>query len=138
MLVFWWQGRGYQTILIWLVTLTGFGLIAAIAKPLIPDRPWYWGLAFLASAAVNWRVGTRLNKRAIQKRDPQTLLKRLFYRGGHRFMSMPMVSSSRFRANSLDRFKDACHPVPNGSSERRSISHAGAASNPKSVFAAGW
>ena len=94
MLVFWWQGRGYQTILIWLVTLTGFGIIAAIGKPLIPDRPWYWGLAFLASAAINWRVGTRLNARAIKKRDPKTLRKRLFYRGGHRFMSMPMETFS--------------------------------------------
>ena len=94
MFVFWWQGRGYQTILIWLLTLFAFGIVASIGKSFIPDRPWYWGLAFLASAAINWRVGSRLNARGIAKRKSQTLRSRLFYRSAHRFMSLPMETFS--------------------------------------------
>ena len=58
MFVFWWQGRGYLTFVIWLATLFVFGVVAAIGKPLIPDRPWYWGLAFVTAAVLNWKKGT--------------------------------------------------------------------------------
>ena len=35
MFVFWWQGRGYQTILIWLLTLIAFEIVASIGKSFI-------------------------------------------------------------------------------------------------------
>ena len=94
MLVFWWQGRGYKTILIWLVVMCAFGAVMAVGKSFIPDRPWYWGLAFIASAAVNWREGSKLNARSLRKHQPKTIWKRLFYRAAHRFMSMPMETFS--------------------------------------------
>ena len=94
MIVFWWHGRGYLTIYIWLVTMCAFGLLLAIGKPLVPDKPWYWGLAFVAAAAVNWRKGTVLNARSLAKHKPQTIWKRLTYKSVHRFMSLPMETFS--------------------------------------------
>lgn len=94
MFVFWWSGRGYQTVLIWLVTMIAFGAVQAIGKALIPDQPWYWGLAFVVSALINWKRGTDLNARSLNKRQPKTTRQRLFYKAGHRFMSMPMETFS--------------------------------------------
>jgi hypothetical protein len=76
-LVFWWQGRGYQTILIWLVTMCVFGVIIAASRQIIPDEPWYWGLAFVAAAIVNWRRGSELNARSRQRHTPTNLKSRL-------------------------------------------------------------
>lgn len=94
MLVFWWSGRGYQTIWIWLLTMCAFGLVQAIGKPYIPDRPWYWGAAFCAAAALNWKRGTTLNSRARGKLKQGPMMHRLFYKAGNRFMSMPMETFS--------------------------------------------
>jgi hypothetical protein len=94
MFVFWWSGRGYQTIWIWLLTMCGFGAIQAIGKPYIPDQPWFWGLAFVVSAYLNWRRGIDLNARSLTKRKPTTARQRLFYKARNRFMSMPMETFS--------------------------------------------
>ena len=94
MVVFWWQGKGYQTILIWLVTVCFFGIGAAAGRSLGLDRPWYWGLSFVVTAAANWYRGTQLNARSLEKRKPQTVWQRLFYKARHRFMSMPMETFS--------------------------------------------
>ena len=94
MIVFWWQGRGYQTIWIWMLTMCVFGAVAAIGKPYIPDRPWYWGAGFCVAAIANWKRGTDLNSASLAKRCPSTMLQRLFYKPRHRFMSMPMETFS--------------------------------------------
>jgi hypothetical protein len=94
MLVFWWHGRGYVTALIWLLTMCGFGLLLAVAKSVVPDRPWVWGLAFIVSAAINWIKGTALNAQSLSKRQRKTLKTRLFYKARNRFMSMPMETFS--------------------------------------------
>lgn len=94
MFVFWWSGRGYQTVLIWFGTMIAFGVVQAIGKSFIPDQPWYWGLAFVVSALINWRRGTDFNARSLKKRQPTTRRQRLFYKAGHRFMSMPMETFS--------------------------------------------
>jgi len=94
MMVFWWQGRGYTTILIWLATMCGFGVIAAAGKAIIPDRPWYWSLGFLVAAGLNWRIGTNLNAKRLSKIKPKTLVQRLFYKANHRFMSLSMETFS--------------------------------------------
>jgi len=91
---FWWQGRGYLTIWIWLTTMCVFGIIMAIGKPVIPDRPWYWGLAFIAAAIANWIKGVQVNAKILKKLPSTTLKNRLFFKGGHRFMSMPMQTFS--------------------------------------------
>jgi len=94
MLIFWWQGKGYNTIIIWLGVIIAFGIILAMGKQVIPDELWYWGLAHFAAAAINWRDGSRLNSRKLKKGPPRTGWRRLFYKAPHRFMSMPMESFS--------------------------------------------
>ena len=94
MFVFWWQGRGYQTIWIWLLTMCAFGIVAAIASPYIPDRPWYWGAAFCGAALANWKRGSALNASSLAKRRSSTVVGRLFYKARHRFMSLPMETFS--------------------------------------------
>lgn len=94
MLVFWWQNKGYQTLLIVLLALCAFGLMQAAFRAYIPDRPWFWGLAFIVAAAINWRQGTALNERSLKKAKPGSLGRRLHYKASHRFMSMPMETFS--------------------------------------------
>lgn len=94
MLVFWWHGRGYQTIWIWLVTMCIFGVVATIGRPFIPDRPWYWGGAFCVAAVFNWIRGTSLNAKSLSKIPHKTIMQRLFYRAHHKFMPMPMETFS--------------------------------------------
>jgi drug/metabolite transporter (DMT)-like permease len=74
--------------------MCGFGAIQAIGKPYIPDRPWFWGAAFCAAAAFNWKRGTTLNSRSRSKRKQSPMMQRLFYKAGNRFMSMPMETFS--------------------------------------------
>lgn len=94
MMVFWWQNKGYQTLVIVLLTLCAFGLSQAVLRAYIPDRPWVWGLALIVAAAINWRKGTELNERSLNKAKPGTIGRRLFYKASHRFMSMPMETFS--------------------------------------------
>jgi hypothetical protein len=74
--------------------MCAFGAVQAIGKPYVPDSPWYWGAAFCAAAAFNWKRGTDLNSRSRNKREQAPVMQRLFYKAGHRFMSMPMETFS--------------------------------------------
>jgi hypothetical protein len=94
MLVFWWQGKGYLTIVIWMITMILFGLALALGKPFLSDGPWYWGLAFIVAALVNWHKGSGWNARKLAKVQPKTVKGRLFYKAPHRFMSLPMETFS--------------------------------------------
>ena len=94
MIVFWWTGRGYTTVLIWMLTMTAFGIMLAAGQPILQDRPWFWGLAFLSAAGLNWHFGSRLNQKSLRKARPVGLQQRLLYRARHRFMSMPMETFS--------------------------------------------
>lgn len=94
MLVFWWQGRGYQTAIVWLLTLCVFGAVVVLGKPYVPDQPWYWGAAFCVSGVINWIRGTSLNAARLSKFRPGSLKQRLFYKARHRFMGMPMETFS--------------------------------------------
>ncbi|WP_156256805.1 hypothetical protein [Sandarakinorhabdus oryzae] len=94
MFIFWWQGRGYQTIWILFFTLSLFGVAATIGKAYIPDSPWYWGLSLFTAALINWKRGSTLNAKRLALRQSVTLRSRLFYNARHRFMSIPMESFS--------------------------------------------
>ena len=90
MMIFWWSGRGYFAALILLLTLTAFGVILRVGADFIPDSPWYWSLAFPIAAAINWRVGCRLNR----KKRATLPGFRLWYRARHTFFSLPMETLS--------------------------------------------
>lgn len=92
--VFWWSGRGYITLLILLGTLAVFGLMLQAARPLIPDRPWFWGAGLLVAATLNWHFGSRINSRKRAASRPKNTWDRVFYRAHHRFMSLPMETFS--------------------------------------------
>jgi hypothetical protein len=94
MLVFWWHGKGYQTIVIALLSLSAFGIAQSASRTFIPDRPWFWGLALVVAAIVNWHQGTKINERSLRKAKPGSILRRLFYKANHRFMSLPMETFS--------------------------------------------
>lgn len=94
MFIAWWTGKGYMTMVIVLLTMVLFGLVLQAGVPFLEDRIWYWGLSFIASAAINWIIGTRWNKRRIERRNPQHLGHRLWYPATNRFMSMPMETFS--------------------------------------------
>ena len=91
MYVFWWSGRGYYTVLVVLGVLTVFGLLVAIG---IPDGLWFWAVALLAAAALNWHLGSKINRKKLAALKPRSLRSRLFYRAHHRFMSLPMETFS--------------------------------------------
>jgi hypothetical protein len=94
MLIFWWQGKGYFTFLIGLASLAAFGVLQTVAKPYVPDEPWYWGLAFGIAAVLNWMKGSALNQKRIERRQATTIRSRLFYNAVHRSMSLPMETFS--------------------------------------------
>lgn len=94
MFVFWWQGKGYFTILIGLASLAAFGILQTVGKPYVPDEPWYWGIAFGVAAILNWMKGSALNRKRIERRRPGTLRSRLLYNAVHRSMSLPMETFS--------------------------------------------
>ena len=94
MFLFWWTGKGYYTfgviVVVWLV----FAVLLQLGLPLLEDRPWFWGLALVVSAVVNWTVGTRVNRKRLALPRAPGIKGRLFYKARHRFMSMPMESFS--------------------------------------------
>jgi hypothetical protein len=94
MFVFWWTGRGYVTVLVVFGTMMVFALVLQAAQSLIPDQRWYWGLSLVAAAAVNWKVGSHLNRKRLAKSAPRGLKVRLLYRAVNRFMSVPMETFS--------------------------------------------
>ncbi|MCE7795380.1 hypothetical protein LWE61_02285 [Sphingobium sufflavum] len=94
MFIAWWTGKGYVTMVIVLLTMVVFGLILQAGAPFLQDRMWYWGISFIAAAAINWTVGTRWNKKRIERAKPKHLGQRLWYPAINRFMSMPMETFS--------------------------------------------
>jgi len=91
---FWWSGRGYLTALIVLGTLSASGIILQASRSVIDDRLWFWGTALVAAAALNWHVGTKVNRRKLSQLAPRGLRERLLYRARNRFMSLPMETFS--------------------------------------------
>jgi hypothetical protein len=94
MIIAWWTGKGYLTMVIVLMTMILFGIILQASASFLEDRLWYWGVSFLASAAINWKAGTHWNKRRIDRAKAKNLRERLLYPAINRFMSMPMETFS--------------------------------------------
>ena len=94
MLTYFWREEGYQTIWVWLATFLTFTVLGLLVKPYYPVHLWFWGVAFFVCAWFNWRMGTRMNRRSLEKRNPQTVWRRLFYKSKHRFLMMPMETFS--------------------------------------------
>lgn len=93
MFVFWWQGRGFLTLLITVATAILIGMIADAAH--VPSwTPLFWAAVLLVAAPVNWLIGARLNAKRRGYAPPDTLLRRFLYRAPHKFMSLPMESWS--------------------------------------------
>lgn len=93
MMVFWWQGKGYWTLLLLFLV----GMVATVLLQVIhvgTDGPWFAAAILAIAAAWNWSVGSRWNA-AARRRPISGLWQRLSYRGAeHRFMSFPMESFS--------------------------------------------
>ncbi|GAA0338697.1 hypothetical protein GCM10009087_56450 [Sphingomonas oligophenolica] len=93
MFVFWWQGRGFLTLLTVVAMAIMIGMIADAAH--LPS--WtrlFWAVVLLVAAPVNWLIGTRLNVKRRGYAPPATLMRRFLYRAPHKFMSLPMESWS--------------------------------------------
>lgn len=79
MFVFWWQGRGFLTLLIVVAAAIMVGMIADAAH--LPSwTPLFWAAVLLVTAPVNWLLATRLNAKRRGYAPPATLLRRFFYR----------------------------------------------------------
>lgn len=94
MYVFWWTGRGYLTPIIVVGTLSVFALVLQAGRPILVDRPWFWGIGLLVAAALNWHLGSKANRKKLAVLQPRSTRNRLFYRARNRFMSLPMESFS--------------------------------------------
>jgi len=93
MFIFWWQGKGFLTLLIMVASAILVGMIAdAMHWP--SWTPLFWAAVLLVAAPVNWLIGTRLNARRRGYAPPDKLLRRFLYRAPHKFMSLPMESWS--------------------------------------------
>jgi hypothetical protein len=92
-MVFWWQGKGFFTLLIIVGSTIVTGMLADAAR--LPSyTPLFWCVALLVAAPVNWLIGARLNAKRRGYAPPATLLRRFLYRAPHKFMSLPMESWS--------------------------------------------
>lgn len=94
MLVFWWQGKGYWTLL--LLLLVGMaGTLMLQAVGLGTEGPWFAAAVLAVAAAWNWSVGSRWNASGRRRRPVVGAWQRLTYRtADHRFLSLPMESFS--------------------------------------------
>ena len=94
MLVFWWVGKGYWTLL--LLFLVGMaGTIVLQALGLGTEGPWFAAAVLGVAAVWNWNVGSRWNAHGRARRPIVGVWRRLTYRTAeHRFLSMPMESFS--------------------------------------------
>jgi len=91
--VFWWQGKGFFTLLIIVSSTIVTGMLADVAR--LPSyTPLFWCVALLVAAPVNWLIGAQLNAKRRGYAPPATLLRRFLYRAPHKFMSLPMESWS--------------------------------------------
>lgn len=94
MLVFWWTGKGYLTPIIVIVVLTIFGIVLQAGSPFLHDAPWFWGIAFICAAAVNWSVGRKHNAKKLAAVRSSRLRDRLLYPARNKFMSLPLETWS--------------------------------------------
>lgn len=94
MLVFWWVGKGYWTLL--LLFLVGMATTVILqALRLSTEGPWFAAVVLAVAAAWNWNVGSRWNAYGRARRPVRGIWQRLSYRTAeHRFLSMPMESFS--------------------------------------------
>ena len=93
MFVFWWQGKGFFTVLIVVAAAIVTGIIAD-ALHLPSYTPWFWTIALLVAAPFNWVVGRRYNYRRRKTLGPISAWTQLTYRARHKFMSLPMETWS--------------------------------------------
>jgi ABC-type amino acid transport system permease subunit len=89
MYVFWWTGRGFWAILSLVLTLFVFGVVNEIARPILGNTNWWFGLGFIAAGAINWKLGRHYNRRQISTNFSSKTIERIFYRARHKFMSLP-------------------------------------------------
>ena len=94
MYIFWWTGRGYLTPIIVFGVLLLFGVLLQLGQPVVPDVPWYWGIALIVAGAANWLVSRRQNARKIAAVRTARLRDRLIYRARNKFMSLPFETWS--------------------------------------------
>jgi hypothetical protein len=94
MLIFWWTGKGYLTPVILVGVFILFGVILQAGRPVIQDRPGFWGLALLATAGINWYVGRRLNAKKIAAVRSIRFRDTLIYQARNKFMSLPFETWS--------------------------------------------
>ncbi len=94
MLVFWWTGKGYLTPIILIVVLAIFGVVLQAGRPIISDAPWFWGIAFIFAAAVNWRVGRKHNRKKLAAVRSIRFRDKLVYPARNKFMSLPFEAWS--------------------------------------------
>jgi hypothetical protein len=74
--------------------LVFFAAILQAGQSFLNDRPWFWGSALLAAAALNWKIGRHFNRKRLASIRSARLKERLLYRAPHRFMSVPMETFS--------------------------------------------
>jgi hypothetical protein len=89
MLIFWWTGKGFLTPVILFGVFILFGVILQAGRPITQDRPWFWGLALLTTAGINWYVGRRQNAKKIDAVRSIRFRDTLIYRARNKFMSLP-------------------------------------------------
>ena len=94
MFVFWWTGKGFQTVLVTLAALAASAILFQAIAPELNDQPWPWMAALIASAAINWKFGRRYNAKSRAKVRSAKLTDQIFYRARHKFMSLPMETFS--------------------------------------------
>jgi hypothetical protein len=93
MLVFWWTGRGYLTLLI----PFGCGVLAAIIAGIVhlpSDTSWFAAIVFALATPINWLVGRRQNERRRKSLGLLSWRGQLVYKARHKFMSLPMETWS--------------------------------------------
>lgn len=93
MLVFWWTGKGFLTILIVVATIICVGL-ACDALHIPSYNSMFWAAVFAIAAPINWLVGRRLNAKRRKTFGLLSFSRQLTYRARHRFLSLPMETSS--------------------------------------------
>ena len=94
MMLFWWQGKGYLTPIIVMLSLMAFGLLLQAGRPTLHDAPWLWGSALIVAAGINWRLGRQRNAKKIAAVRSLRWRDTLIYPARNRFMSLPFETWS--------------------------------------------
>jgi len=94
MFIVWWTGRGYLGFVVLLATMIVAGVLLAAVGPSLPDGPIYWGHVLMVASVANWIVGSRINRKTLDRLRPTAVRQRLIYRARSRLMSVPMETVS--------------------------------------------